>query len=318
MAWRGRLPQSPRQSRGWGALVALALAVWMLSLTADPLPLWGLPLAVLLVGLPPRRPSQLGLAALAVAIALMGAPGDSIWLLGRGWALLLGAWFLIMLLVLPTGGHMLRALAATFASAVTATALLLLRPGSLGGIDYAIAARLQGTVRDQLTIWKGAGAKLPPEFVDTMYRMPDMGAFLAPALTGLASVAALGLAWGIYRRVLVPDRAPLSPLRDFRFRDELVWVVIAGILLVVVPGIGPGALRAGSNLLTFMGALYALRGVAVLVALTGGAVGIGGAVLAVLAALPVLPIATAATALVGLTDTWLDLRARIAPAGQGK
>jgi len=308
-----------RARRGWGAFFALAFAVYTFSVTGDALPLLGLPLAVTLVALPPRRPAHLLLATLALLFGLAGAPRDSLWQLSRGWALLLGAWFVVGLLLVPRATLTGRALLATAASALTAALLMLVRPGAMQGVDLALASQLRSLAQQNLAVWRATGAKLPPELVDTMNRLPDIGSFLAPALMGLASMAALGVAWWVYRRLVVGDQPPLAPLREFRFRDDLVWLLVAGIVLVLVPWIGHGAMRAGSNIVMFMGALYALRGLAVLVALAGGALGFGGALLALLAALSILPLATAATALVGLTDTWLDIRARMAaPPGPAK
>jgi hypothetical protein len=64
------------------------------------------------------------------------------------------------------------------------------------------------------------------------------------------------------------------------------------------------------NLVVFMGALYALRGLGVMVDLVVGMVGSNVAVLVVLAVVAVLlyPIVVAGTLLLGVTDTWLDLR----------
>jgi hypothetical protein len=60
----------------------------------------------------------------------------------------------------------------------------------------------------------------------------------------------------------------------------------------------------------FMGGLYAVRGLGVMVDLVVGMVGSNVAVLAVLAVVALLlyPIVVAGTVLLGVTDTWLDLR----------
>jgi hypothetical protein len=100
----------------------------------------------------------------------------------------------------------------------------------------------------------------------------------------------------------------LGRLRDFRFSDELVWIVVAGIVLVVFPFAAP-VTRTGANLLTFMAALYALRGVAVMLSLFGTP-GVVGGVFGGIVFLMLYPIVMATTLMVGLTDTWLDLRAR--------
>jgi hypothetical protein len=69
------------------------------------------------------------------------------------------------------------------------------------------------------------------------------------------------------------------------------------------------ASRAGANLLTFMAALYAVRGLAVLLTLFGSP-SLFGALLGALLLVMLYPIVMATTLMVGLTDTWLDLRAR--------
>ena len=65
----------------------------------------------------------------------------------------------------------------------------------------------------------------------------------------------------------------------------------------------------GANLLAFMGALYALRGFAVILWLFGTP-GLWGAVFGALVFVMLYPIVMATTLMVGVTDTWLDLRAR--------
>src|SRR5690606_1867006 len=86
----------------------------------------------------------------------------------------------------------------------------------------------------------------------------------------------------------------------------MVWLLVAGIALIVAP-VGGAAMRTGANLIAFMGALYALRGLGVVLSLAGGT-GAVGVLLATLAVLFLYPMVMAAAFLVGLTDTWLDLR----------
>ena len=312
---------SPR-GRGWGAFVALVLAALTFWVSGDPTALIGLPLAAVLLALPPRRPAHLVLAALGLLLALAGPLDSAIGQFDRVWALLLGVWFVASLYAVRGISLTSRSLLVTLATAASSALYLLFRPGGIAGLDRELNVTLKAAVKQQIELWNGAGAKLPPAFAEGMYRVVEVRSFVAPALAALASMAALALVWGIYRRTTVRDEPALPLLREFRFRDELVWLLIAGVLLVLVPGLGPGALRAGSNLLTFMGALYALRGVAVLVSMSGGAFGLGGLLLVLFAALAdswIPALVMAAAVLVGLTDTWLDLRARLtAPSGNGK
>jgi hypothetical protein len=130
-----------------------------------------------------------------------------------------------------------------------------------------------------------------------------------PALLALESIAALGVAWWARARLLGDRDRGLSPLRDFRFNDHLVWVLVLGLLLLVLQS--GGAARLGSNALVLMGALYALRGAAVFVFVSGGMSLFGYVAFALLLVL-VPPVTLGTAALIGIGDTWLDLRSRTA------
>ena len=57
--------------------------------------------------------------------------------------------------------------------------------------------------------------------------------------------------------------AALAPFRYFRFSDQLIWALVAGMTITVLPTLD--ALRVfGANLVVFFGALYALRGFGVI------------------------------------------------------
>jgi hypothetical protein len=107
---------------------------------------------------------------------------------------------------------------------------------------------------------------------------------------------------------------PLAALRNFRFNDQLVWGVIAGAVFVLLPQDGPWR-TLGFNLLVFFGALYAVRGLGVVVwsleAIRAGAAAY--VLLAVTAAL-VSAAAGGALAMIGLADIWLDFRRRVRQA----
>ncbi len=308
---------APRAGRGWPALVALTLATLALAVV-DPLLLVTAPLIVMLLALPPRRPGLLLLAALLALLQFTGAHGAGpLWFAERGWALMLGAWFVVLVVARPRAPFFSRALGAVAATAATAALLFLARHGGWARLDWTMGQRLRGGASDVIALWTSSGGQsVADPFASAVYAATDFQVLVFPALVGLASLGAMALAWWAFRRVAASETRPLGPLREFRFRDELVWVLIVGIVLVVVPWSGHhAALRAGSNLLTFMGALYALRGVAVLLALAG-VPGPAGVLFAALATLFLYPLVMTATVLVGLTDTWLDLRARRkAPSG---
>lgn len=153
------------------------------------------------------------------------------------------------------------------------------------------------------------------ELRTTTERIAELQADLFPALLALQSLAALALvAWWIRR--LGRSRSPsfrLARLRDFRFNDQLIWILIVALLLLLMP-FGAGSARLGLNALVFMGALYALRGLAVFVFLATGSRSVATMILGVLALLFLYPVAVTAAVLMGVGDTWLDVRRRVAAA----
>ena len=141
--------------------------------------------------------------------------------------------------------------------------------------------------------------------------LPTTSRLLFPSLIALEALAALAVAWALYHRI---GRArigpPLAAVRDFRFNDHLVWGVIAGLGMMLLPGLV--LVRAiGANLLVFFGALYTIRGVGVFmfVAAPGR---LATALLIVVALLFWNVLGVMALGL-GVGDTWLDWRSRARP-----
>ncbi|HMG96055.1 MAG TPA: DUF2232 domain-containing protein, partial [Gemmatimonadaceae bacterium] len=143
--------------------------------------------------------------------------------------------------------------------------------------------------------------------VDIERDLPKRTIPLIPALLALESLAALGLAWGVYHRLSSVRIGPaLGPLTEFRFNDQLIWALAVGLTLSLLPAFSDGR-NAGFNLLLFFGALYAVRGLGVLAWISKGRY----VFIIVLSLIPqgVLLLGVLALAL-GLGDTWLDLRRR--------
>ena len=114
-------------------------------------------------------------------------------------------------------------------------------------------------------------------------------------------------------------RPATGRLRSFRFNDHLVWVWLLGLGLLVAP-VGQIADRIGGNAMFFMGALYVLRGLAVLLSIVGAipwSVAIIGGLLAVLL-YPALALVLTVALIVGLGDTWFNIRSRFAGRGSDK
>jgi hypothetical protein len=311
-------PGGARHRSTWGVAAGLAAAVLLLAVSS-PFALLAMPLGVLLVGLPSRRRVWwAGLLVLAWALALVpvASPGTMI---GKGWALVLAAGFLLVTVLRPRWGAFSRALAA-LAGAVTVGSAALALTGGWTAVDAMVSAQF----RDLASLLTGEmRAQYPDAFwvssaVEFYERMAEGAGRVFPALLGLQSVAALALVWWAFSRTRggAGSRLQLRPLREFRFNDSLVWVAIAGLGLLALPG-GEGVARAGYNLLVFMGALYALRGIAVFVFLARGARSATSLVIGTLAALFFYQLVLTAALLVGLGDTWLDVRGRAVAAARG-
>ena len=68
--------------------------------------------------------------------------------------------------------------------------------------------------------------------------------------------------------------------------------------------------RVGSNALVFMAALYMLRGAAVFVFVSGG-MSLFGYVTVLVGLIVAAPVLMGMAVLIGVGDTWLDLRSRV-------
>jgi hypothetical protein len=305
------------RGRGWGLVALLALATMVLSVV-QPVLLIFVPLALLLLGLPPRRPMLLALAGVILWLAFRDMPAEStLWYFERGWALVLGAWFLLLVTLLPHWRFLPRALAAIAGAVATAAVFLVLNRGGFQELDGLLSQQLRDAARNAVATWgRVVGLdRLSEDVRSAVYAAADLQVKLYPAMLALASLAALGIAWWAFGRLASGDRAPLGSLREFRFRDELVWVLIGSVVLLGLP-LDALATRLGENMLTFMAVLYALRGAAVLLVI-GGAPGPLGVAVAVLLVVFLYPFVMAAAFLVGLSDTWLDIRKRRQQAASG-
>lgn len=285
------------------ATVLGLMAVVLACSVVQPVQLVMVPLALLLIGLPPRNAVTIATGAVLLALVLIW-PRHTLWSVERGWALLASGWFLVLVVGWPRAPFTTRALGATGAAMGTA-ALIIALLGGWSELDWTMANHFREAAAAAGRAW--SGTPLDAEQVATF--AAEIPARLFPALLGIGTVAALGVAWWMYWR-LAGWGQPLGRLTEFRFPDPLVWVLIGGIALLVLP-LAEWASRVGGNVVLFMSALYALRGLAVLVALVLGMVGGQLFVLLLLALVGVIlyPIVAAGTLLLGVTDTWLDLRA---------
>ena len=273
--------------------------------------------------------------ALAVWVLAETATPGSFYNLVRGWSLLLaGAFGMVCLLGLHRP-FFPRAL-TTLGLALGVVLLMSVRGPLTGGrARQAIQTELGrrntvsvAAIRAFADTHPEVGQRMPElptvlnEFERGLKATSEAGVRAFPSLLCLESLAALALAWTTYHR-LSRSRlgAPLGPLKEFRFNDQLVWGLIAGLAIVFVPALDfiDGT---GRNLLVFFGALYAIRGFGVLswflapgalaVTLLVGFAMLWWPVLNAVAVLGFMLLALAAFGL-GLGDTWADWRRRARP-----
>jgi hypothetical protein len=238
-----------------------------------------IPFCLLAFFMPSKRFASLAIAALGVFVVATGDPSSGIWYAERGWAVILGGCFLALSLRWPEGRFLPKGLGAVLGTFLFIGLLFGSRPGDWEVVDWAIQSRMELAMANLL---QAARASMGPERISV--------AFEATALETMAAQ------------------------KDFRFNDQLVWVLITGVVAVLVSS---GALaRVGANAVVFVGALYALRGAGVVLFLTGGASLFGG-ILFLVGFLLVAPLVIMGAIFIGLGDTWFDLRARRASSRSG-
>ena len=333
--------------RGWGKLL-LALAAFLFLPHVPPftalLPVEETLLLLLpalaaccLVGWWAGGRLLLAVACVALTIrvlALDAAPG-SFYNLVRGWSLLVAGGFGLVCLFGVRRPFFPRALTALSLALVLVFAMGLKGPLTPARTGQAMQAEFGRRNAAAMTMFRTVISENPEimkrmpesgpmltEFEQRLKESSDTGIQLFPSLLFLESLIALALAWTTYHRIARTRLgAPLGPLKDFRFNDQLVWGLIAGLAIVFLPALDfiDGA---GRNLLVFFGALYAIRGFGVLswflapgvlaATLMVGFAMLWWPVLSVVAISGFVLLTLAAFGL-GLGDTWADWRRRARP-----
>ena len=295
--------------RGWpraAGLIGVVLATSIVNAGV----LIAVPLLALLLAQGRRT---LGVAVAAVLAVMVVASGthDGVWFAERAWAVLIAGSFVALTMVVPAWRLSTRALVAVAGAVAAASALLALRADAWGALDAAISGEVRASSDQALATLTNLGRGEPPSdaVVAAMQQLAETQASVFPALVALASMAALGAAWWIRTRLVGEGDQGLGPLKDFRFNDHMVWFFIAGLLLIFAQW-GDAVVRLGSNAIVFMAALYMLRGAAVFVFLSGG-MSLFGYVTVLFGLVVAAPVLMGMAVLVGVGDTWLDLRSRV-------
>jgi len=239
--------------------------------------------------------------------------------MARGWAVLLAASFGLVSLWGTSTPFFSRALTAVGIAIGIGFLIALASPSGIARFQHAAGEELTRRTssmieliqaglddpdsRSMLEKFPGA-EEVDERAIEMMRDMPSRASTLLPALLALESLAVLAFAWGVYRRLSpVQIGPPLSPLNEFRFNDQLIWGLAVGATLCLLPAF-EGGRNAGYNLLLFFGALYLIRGIAILGWISKGRY----ALIVLLGLIPQVFIIV--TLALGLGDTWLDLRKR--------
>lgn len=263
----------------------------------------------------PILPAIAWLGAAMLLIVTKAPDGDAYFWLERGWILLVAGVFGLVSVLSPDRPFFGRALLTVVAAFTIALAGLGAREGSFERLQLIVSGEF--VTRNQATLEAfdaGAGdlvgaasgsESFAASLEQTKERLrvaPQISSVLAPALLALQTILALAIGWALYHRLSRVRVGPaLSPLREFRFNDQLVWGLAVGLTILLLPAFDE-AQAIGLNLVVFFAMLYFVRGLGVLAWVTKGGVFV---VLAVLFSL--FPPALGA---LGLTDTWLDWRSR--------
>ncbi|HYK09308.1 MAG TPA: DUF2232 domain-containing protein [Gemmatimonadales bacterium] len=134
-----------------------------------------------------------------------------------------------------------------------------------------------------------------------------------PALAILSGYGALAVGWQWHIRAAEKPLGPaLRPFREFRLADGAVWGVIAAAIAWILSGDVPGLRVAALNIGLILGALYVLRGAAVVGAAAAiVAVPAWVQALAVFSGVLFAPATAPSLCVLGVSDTWLEFRRRL-------
>jgi hypothetical protein len=293
----------------WGAIAVLIGYL----LFAPPVLLFGPLAGLLLLTRPTSMREWLCLMGTGIWTVLwLNQGGGLAAQVARAGAVLLIGTFLALTVWRPSA-RFSRALAATALAGVALTLWMWRLDIAWGAVRRAVENELW-TYNRQIMLRLGviggtefAGQGLLDQMSATVR---TIGAFY-PALLFLAGLAGLRLAWTWYHRIVARPVGPApAAFAAFKFSDQLVWGWVAGLGLCLLdrPAWTAGL---GSNLLLVWSALYAVRGLAVF---SAGSKRVPRPVIATLSvvAMFLLPFVVGGLTLLGLADTWLDFRRRLA------
>lgn len=232
------------------------------------------------------------------------APSE-LWYVERGWALSIAGGFVVAQMLKPVHRIFTKSLISVLFAIATVMIVGWVKPDILIDVDWLIGGKF-----DQILAMFDLEGQTGAGVAEAMREVMRVAKVIYPAMLILASVAALGCASYAVGR-LAGVEAPLGSMRKFSFNDYLVWVLVLGLILLVLPS-GVWAERTGGNMVTVMGGLYVFRGAAVLLCIGTFLTNSGWLfALWIITALLLYPFTIGTAFLMGLSDTWLDFRARL-------
>ena len=311
------MDSTARPERTWLRAAALLLVTLALAVVFSAGVLVAVPFLVLALVLGARRFPTVMAATLAVMVTLGVTARGGIWYLERGWAVVLAGWFVVLTMRWPGSRFFPRALGAVLGTFALVAALLALQPGSWAMVDWLVTEGIMKSVSLAMSLLTALNPErdMPTAMVNTVFATVAQQGRLFPALLGLSSLAGLGVAWWGYVRLSTGSDQGLGPLKDFRFNDHFVWLLLVGLTLIAL-GLGEAWTLAGTNAVVFMGGLYAIRGAAVVLFFNGG-ISLFGFVVVALGMLFLAPVLIMGALVIGVGDTWLDLRAKAEALASG-
>lgn len=276
------------------------------------------PLALLLVAGRPRSLREWFWFAASVTLALMWAVSGTT-ALASGVTAAAGVISagIFLALSLGTGWSVFRrALVAALTGIGSAAVWAAILGQSWASVQLSFANGLRSVFVVQANAFADRGTD--PALVDQLRAMGESSARLAPffaAFLVLGGMAGLSLAARWQEQLSGrPVGRRSAPFRTLRFSDQAIWLLVAGIAVVLlrpasVSVLGVPLAGWAANLALVMGVCYVLRGMAVYQA---AAVRVPRRISVVLALVSVLfwPIAGTGLALLGLADSWVDFRRR--------
>ena len=278
-------------------------------------------------GSPVQAVAGVALAAWPLIAAARAAISSEV--LTAAWSLLAGGCLGLSLMASRSSRFLGKGVVAVLSALIVASLLVVVTPSGPAAFGRTVDAVLEVRGNADLNNWNVARSQMQnrntsradsattavlDRFEQSVAGLPGLARLVLPSMLALQTLVAMALAWSLFHRF---SRTRLGDdlvrLRDFRFNDHWIWSVIVGLVLALLPALE--ALRPlGVNLLVFFGALYAMRGAAVLAWFIRPGRSLFGLVLGVALLLLLRDGAAIALGLVGLGDTWVDWRRRIRPA----